>query len=371
MNKVILGLLTLALFQASAFAKVTVKAVDFKKSAHRGHITISYDGVLRGEPELLITGKSIQVVIPNSKVKRAIEKSVSFSSKLKDTNLKAYQTTKNSSKVKASFAFNMQKKKDLVNLTFRDNKLVLSFPRKAVALKKTPKYSSIVKKKKKVKKEFLNEDYLNKLLTVKKPTKAEKAKTKKDLDQKATDIVNMAQAASTKTAPNNSKPSINMVEYAGKFVAFLGVVLLLFYGVITLMKKGFIKKGKLGFLNNTDQVSVISTTHIAPKKSLMLIKAHNQVFLVSNTDAGIHPISEIKDPAGLFKEGEKTISGTNFDTRLSLADADGDIESKIKIKEDIMLSNQNSSKSSYGAVKDKVKFSDQLKKKVKDLKPLQ
>ena len=103
----------------------------------------------------------------------------------------------------------------------------------------------------------------------------------------------------------------------------------------------------------------------------MLIKAHNQVFLVSNTEQGIHPISEIKDAAGLFKEGEKAISGHNFDTNLTEANLDELNEKKVKIKEDITKSNQQSSLSNYVDVKDKVRFSDQIKNKVKNLKPLQ
>ena len=101
-----------------------------------------------------------------------------------------------------------------------------------------------------------------------------------------------------------------------------------------------------------------------------MIKAHNQVFLVSNTDAGIHPISEINDVAGLLKDGERKIAGTNFDDNLGQADQVESIESKIKLKEDITKSNKQSSLSDYIDVKDKVKFSDQIKKKVKNLKPL-
>src|SRR5690606_25564288 len=99
--------------------------------------------------------------------------------------------------------------------------------------------------------------------------------------------------------------------------------------------------------------------------------AHNQVFLVSNTDSGIHPISEINDVAGLFKEGEKKIAGNNFDDSLGLANDNTASESKIKLKENIMESNRQSSLTDYLEVKDKVKFSDQIKKKVKNLKPLQ
>ncbi|MBD66163.1 MAG: hypothetical protein CME62_13205 [Halobacteriovoraceae bacterium] len=366
-NLVLLTTLTL-LMSFSSQAKVTIKGLDFKKTAHRGTVSIQYDGQMRSQPEMSVVGKTIQVIIPNSEVSNTIERSVSFSSKLRDTSLKAYQTTKSDSKIKITLPFNAQAKKDYVNLTFRDNKIDLSFPRVAVKMAKAPKYRKITQPKKEtVKKENLDENYLNQLLKVEKPAeKAVDAKT-------AQDKVNTKLAATNgpRLLGQSKKGDFSLIEYGGKFVAFLGVVLLLFYGVITLMKKGVIKKGKLGFLNNTDQITVVSQTYIAPKKSLMLIKAHNQVFLVSNTDQGIHPISEIKDAAGLFKAGEKALSGHNFDSKLTLADEDETIDSKIKLKEDITQSNAKAALSSYEPIKDKVKFSDQIKKKVKDLKPLQ
>jgi flagellar biogenesis protein FliO len=372
-------LLILTILSTSAMARVEIKGLDFKKNSNRGTIVIHYSGELNNSfPELEIIGKVIQVSLPGAKVKSTIEKSVSFSSKIKDTMLRAYQTNKTSSKVKAMFPFNMEKRKSQVNLSLKDNKIILDFPRVAVKLQKAPKYGSILKvnKAKKIKKDFLNEDYLNKLLTInsKKPVKKKKlADAKKvfnKLAKKNQDSVNTTLASPVREPEKSGKQAFSLLEYGGKFVAFLGVVLLLFYGVMTLLKKGFLKKGKLGFLNNADQVSVLSQTYIAPKKSLMLIKAHNQVFLVSNTDAGIHPISEIADAAGLIKGGEKSISGHNFDTKLTLASDDETNDDKIKIKEDISLSNQKSSISSYEEVKEKVSFSDQLKKKVKGLKPL-
>lgn len=371
----------LSLLSSQAFSKVEIKGLDFKSFKSKGTLVIDYKGVLRGDPELKVSGKSIQVHIPNSKVSKTIQKKVSFSSNHKDTLLKAYQSTKTKSKIKADFAFDMGKKSDLVSLTIRDNRIELSFPRVAVALKAAPKHTEIVKtkaKKQPIKKEFLNEAYLNNLLkiekkpAVKKDVLAAKAAPNKEIEKKGDSIKTALAAPTTANSLQGSKKSnFNLIEYVGKFVAFLGVILLLFYGVVTMMKKGFIKKGKLGFLNNTDQVSVISTTYIAPKKSLLLVKAHNQVFLVSNTDSGIHPISEIRDAAGLFKDGEKTISGQNFDSNYIEAEADKLIEQRVKLKEDIAVSNQESSKTSYTEVKEKVKFSDQLKKKVQNLKPLQ
>ncbi len=360
-------------FSLAAQGSVTIEKLNFKKGSKTGMLSVEFKGNLKDYPELSINGKSIQVLIPNAKVSKPIEKSISFSSTLKDTQLRAYQSTKSSSKIKVLLPFNIEKMKDKVSLTIRDNRIELTFPRKVMPLKVAPKFGSILKKtkKKSVKKDFLDEAYLNSLLkidkkkTVKKEASVAVKKKSKDIMK---DKVSMSMAAA-KTP--SKKDNFSLMEYGGKFVAFLGLVLLLFYGLVTLMKKGFIKKGKLGFLNNAEQVSVLNQTFIGPKKSLMLVKAHNQVFLVSNTEAGIHAISEIKDVAGLLKGEEKSLTGHNFDTNLGTADSDTLLESRIKVKDDISLSNQASSLSDYGNVKEKVKFSDQLKKKVKGLKPLQ
>ncbi|MBT4790527.1 MAG: FliO/MopB family protein [Halobacteriovoraceae bacterium] len=359
-------LLIISIFLSSAMASVEIKKVDFKTLSKTGIVSIHYTGKLKNYPELKIVGKTIQVNFPDSKIKKSIEKSVSFSSKLIDTKIRAYQTSKNVAKIKALLPFLIEKKKDQVTLSIKDNKVELTFPRIKVNLKKAPKYGTILKQKK-VKKEFLDEAYLNSLLKIK-----DKKTTTKKKPTNLTAKVDSVKNSQSSVFKNNKGAgnSFSVLEYGGKFVAFLGFVLLLFYGVVTLMKKGFIKKGKLGFLNNADQISIINQTYIAPKKSLMLIKAHNQVFLVSNTDQGIHPISEIKDAAGLLKDGEKSINGHNFDSNLTEAVVDKTNDQKIQIKEDITKSNQQSSLSSYLNVKDKVKFSDQIKKKVKNLKPL-
>lgn len=369
-------LILLITMAGNSFAKVQLTKIDFSKGKDTGKIIVHYQGTLKDYPEMEIVGKAINVLIPNADVKKNLEKSVSFSSNLLDTQIRTYQSTKKVSKIKALLPFNIQSLKDKVSLTIKESTIELVIPRKMVKMANKPKLKTILPKKvskKPVKKEFLNEDYLNKLLDVKKPKKEIVVTPKKVKESKreTRDSVSLNQAAPFTSKRKTSGSQFSLVEYGGKFVAFLGFVLLLFYGLINLMKKGFIKKGKLGFLNNADQISVVSQTYIGPKKSLMLIRAHNQVFLVSNTDNGIHPISEIKDAAGLFKEGERALSGQNFDTNLDLANIDEKNDEKIVLKKDIMKSNQQSSLSSYMNVKEKVSFSDQLKKKVKNLKPLQ
>lgn len=374
--KVFQTVLFAALFSLGAHATVNVKSLDFSSDKEQGRLVIKFDGSLKEYPELKVTNSVIQVLIPDSKIDKEINKKVSFSTKGKDTELSVSRFSGDSSRLRAVFPFEMNQYKDKVSLMIKDNKIELNFPRievkgKVVAAKSAPAKTTApapAKKAVPAKKEYLNEDYLNSLIKIEnKKEKALEAKVirpKMDIDE-----VKTTQAATAKAPVTNGKSSFSLLEYGGKFVAFLAVTLLMFYGIITLMKKGFIKKGKLGFLNKTEQIQVLSQTYIAPKKSLMMVRAHNQVFLVSNTDAGIHPISEIRDVAGFLKDGERKIAGDNFDDNLVSAQATT-VEEKVKLKEDITQSNKQSSLSDYMGVKDKVKFSDQIKKKVKNLKPL-
>jgi flagellar biogenesis protein FliO len=382
MHKIVLVFLSLALYSANVLAAITVKGLDFTAKDNQGTVTINFQGHLSDYPDFKIHDNSIHVIIPDAAIGQVINKDVNFSTNSKDTNLNAAKFTNNSVRVKVNLPFNAKDLKEKVALTLRDNKIDLSFPKlqaqaaffsevKAAPTDKTKLVKpSSERPTGQIAKDVLNEEYLNNLIAAEKNKKTKVLEPQKVLENQK-DEVKTTQASGAKPFMTPAKSSFSLVEYGGKFVAFLGVVLLLFYGVIAMMKKGFIKKGRLGFLNKTEQVTVLSQTYIAPKKSLMLIRAHNQVFLVSNTDAGIHPISEIKDVAGLLKEGEKIIAGSNFDDSLGTASDDNNNDFKIKLKEDISESNKQSSLSDFIGVKDRVKFSDQIKNKVKNLKPLQ
>ncbi|RPJ69595.1 MAG: hypothetical protein EHM20_16265, partial [Alphaproteobacteria bacterium] len=254
--------------------------------------------------------------------------------------------------------------------------------------------------------EKLDENYLSnlvkeseKLAAAQHPEVAENRNVKKD-DQADTaqvgDRVNLTQSAVQKDAANPSfnkesspKSNFSLTSYIGKFVAFLSLMVLGFYGVLTLFKKGIIKKGKLGFLHSTKLVEVLSTTHVAPKRTLMMVKAHKQVFLISSFEGGMQLISEINDVAGLIKTGEEEVTGSNFDTNLYSA---AKKEKEFKLKEvnisenyslDDMLNDNNEGvgvdktethalKSIEKApVKDQVRFSDQIKTKLKHMKQIQ
>jgi flagellar biogenesis protein FliO len=229
----------------------------------------------------------------------------------------------------------------------------------------------------------IDETYLSKLEQEQAKVVAKIPELKKS-NQIDTDRVTVAQAGVAKT-PNsqtNSSPksSFSIAGYIGKFVAFLSLMILGFYGVLTLFKKGVIKKGRLGFLHTTKLVEVLSTTHVAPKRTLMMIKAHKQVFLIANSETGMQLISEIQDVTGLITTGELEITGSNFQTNLRDADK---TEKEFKLKEmskednefslDELLNETPAAAQSIAKapVKDEVRLSDQIKSKLKNLKQLQ
>jgi flagellar biogenesis protein FliO len=379
MKKLVLLISFTLLTATNAFAKSKVKGIEYKEDLHQqGRLVIDLKGPLSATPELLVKDNMIQISVPDSFVWPKIEKKISVKKDF-DATVLAYQFNKETVRVRTMLPFSLKGKEAGVNVTLKDRQIIIGFP-KGKTLRKVAK----TKSSKSVM--AYDESYLEELLKNKKTMQKEygselapagsaanKAKAAVKEDQ-----VNMALSAQDKKAEALAKPSFSVMSYVGKFVAFLGVVLLLFYGVVALMRKGVMKKGKLGFLNNQKMVEVLSTTYIAPKRSVMMVRAHNQVFLVGSSDAGLQPLGEINDVNGLLKEGEIKVAGNNFDSNLFDA---GNENKEFKLKEMTTTSSTNDEKESQevglaallaeNKVVEKVKFSDQIKSKVKNLKSFQ
>lgn len=377
MKKLVLLISFTLLAATNAFAKSKVRAIEYKNAhGEQGKIVIDLKGPLSETPELLVKDNMIQVSVPDSFVWPKIEKKISVKKDF-DATVLAYQFNKEVVRVRTMLPFSLRGKEAGVNVTLKDRQIVVNFPRG-----KTIKRAAKTKSSKSV--TAYDESYLEELLKSKKTMEKEygselapagntankAAKTVKE------DQVKMALSAQDKKAETASKSSFSVMSYIGKFVAFLGVVLLLFYGVVALMRKGVMKKGKLGFLNNEKMVEVLSTTYVAPKKTVMMVRAHNQVFLVGSSDAGLQPLGEISDVNGLLKDGEKKVAGNNFDTSLFDADS-GNKEFKLKDMNEAKPEETTDGNPSLAALlaenteEEKVKFSDQIKNKVKNLKSFQ
>lgn len=360
MNRKFIVFLFTLLVVTGANAGVKVTSLDLRTSATNGHISISTEGRSRELPDMVVNGKTIEITLTDADAFNDIIKNI------RGTELSA-KNLNGKAVVKINLPYSVNP--ETVNLGWKNKNIEVVFPRVKTAVKALPVVQA--KAENQVAKEALNEDYLNSLMTNDKvvrrdsdapaPTKPEGKKIEK---------VNQAVSVKAAALSRDKKESFSFAGYAAKFTVFLALVLGLFYGVVQLLKKGVFRRGKLGFLNNSKMIEVLSTTYVSPKRSLMIVKAHKQIFLVANSENGLEFLSEMKDTAGLIKEGEKFITGSNFDTNLGVAE-DVQDNSEIKLKEDITTSTPVGEKSLSKATKDIVKFSDELKKKAKKLKPIE
>lgn len=387
-------IVTLALMSLVANAGVKVNSLELKSTGANGSVVIGLAGHSSKQPDLKINGNTIELSIPDADQFTAHNKKRTLNTKL-DTSLTA-ENKNGEAIIKVQLPFSLAGKNDSVALTWKNNNIEVVFPVQKTAAKPATATTATANENKadavavstKITKDVLDEEYLNNLVKeqngikaqaekaeAKNPSAAPAPVTQDKVEAKQASVYRETHVRQPNAAMGNGN-EYSFVGYAVKFTVFLALVLGLFYGVVQLMKRGVFKRGKLGFLNNSQMIEVLSTTYIAPKRSLMVVKAHKQVFLVSSSESGLQFLSEITDTSGIIKETEKFITGNNFDTKFDESAADDYIDAKIKLKENIMEStpikeNTNALSKVSEATKDIVKFSDELKKKARKLKPLE
>ncbi len=349
----ILSTLALLVISSMAFGATTVKSLDYlSNSASEGRLVIKIEGNLKDNPTIAVKDRAVYLNIPNAQVHPKINRKVTINDQF-DTQMTASQGADAVVNFRANLPFSLKGKESQVNIMLKDNSIEILFPKSAkiIGQSKALTKSSENQASAEVQAvaEHLDENYLAKI-------EAENKASEIPVKNEKSDGVSLAQSATEKNAinapvngsssandgdksekgfnseANEPKSQFSVMGYVGKFVAFLSLLLLVFYGVLQLFKKGIIKKSNLGFLNSTKLVEVLSTTHVAPKRSLMMVRAHKQVFLVASSESGIQYLSEIRDVTGLFKEGEKALAGSNFDSEFSTASI---VEKEFKMKEEV------------------------------------
>jgi len=384
-------LLITSLISFSAFAKVNITKLSYKDDNNFGVVTINLKGALKDTPELQIKGNIVQVAIPNSVVWPKIEKQVSVNKSF-DTTLMAYQYNKSLSRVRANLPYKLDGKESKVSVVLNDNNIQLFFPKQksltkkiVTSVNKKTAESNKPKRVVKAKASSYDESYLEKLLKDKEQTKNQPvkkiAKTETSLfEEMNTKKEVVSDAVGTKMS-SFKKSEFNFTSYIFKFVGFFALLVAGIYFVMNFFRKGMLKKGGLGFLSGTKMVEVLSTTYIGPKRSILVLRVHKQVFLVAQSEKGMDFLTEIKDTAGFMKEGERKVVGDNFDTNLDSAEEKG---REFKLKEVVsQLDNESDSHDDVDPVLaalagqtesqelNKVSLSKQIKNKIKELKPLQ
>jgi len=109
-------------------------------------------------------------------------------------------------------------------------------------------------------------------------------------------------------------------------------------------------------------VEVLSTTYVGPKKNLVMVKVYKQILLLGVSENGVNFLTEIDKPIELLKGGEEHLTGNNFDKNLNKAGSQNMDFALKKDDEDIMERSFEEKK--------KEKVTDQIKKKIQQLKPL-
>lgn len=320
----------------------TVKITDLglkKIDNQSAIIELNFDKELTSNPEILIKDNMVQITLSDTIVWPKIEKQINlFASNRSDTTITAYQFDRNVVRARAILPFSLAGKETQGQMRKKNKGLEVIFPLQ----EKTTTMGNLTK---------YDEAYLDQLI-----------KGKSESVQQISDQVKNTNSSIEKSGDLDAQGGSG-ISYAGyflKFITFLLMVLGIFYGIVWSFKKGVLKKGKFALLNSTNIVTVLSTSYLAPKQSLILVKVYEQVFLLGSTDKGLAFLSEIKDVPGLLKSGEKQLTGNNFDSDLLENEK---AEKVFSLKDDI-----NQSQEEMGA---KVKFSEQIKKKMKKLRPLQ
>lgn len=350
----ILILFLATLIKAHASVKIEdVSVLDQGKNSGI-KIGIKLSDALNSTPRLLVRDNIVQIELDQTDVWPKIEKKVTVEKSF-DTTLMAYQFDRGTSRIRTILPYNAENLLKDIKFTLSKNEVFLNIPSRSTAkVVETPAFHPS------------NNNYDEKLLDNLLKDKLVDAKDDSKNSEKTEDEVKtFLSSVKDKPKMGGNNGVLQMGSYVGKFMIFLVVVLGLFYFMAIIFKKGMIKKGKLGFLSKTTAVEVLSTTYIGPKRSVLMIRAHDQLFLIGNSEKGIDFLSEVKDMNGVFKKSEKEISGFNFDGTLQNSVSEN---KEFKLKENIQLSDNYA----LNALdkQESNKFSNHIKDKLKKLKPL-
>lgn len=347
-----------------AFTKLNITDITFKQNLNKGELEVQFKGAIKDKPNILLKKNILQLTFPSSIVWPKIEKKATLGSEKFNTTLLAYQYNKDDVRVRMLFRKNHNLVNNDIEIKVIKNRVLASFPLdRYFKFKKGKSYSS--KKVNKAKKSTVrnnalkyDESYLDKLLK-------DKVDVKEEINEKNNQVSeDEIKLALSSTLKRKEKNGIN--DYLIKFIVFVFLMIGFLYAVFFLFKKGFFKKGKVGFLKNNEGVSILSSTYLGPKKNLLVVKVYDQVLLLGSSEQGVNLITELKDTNAVIKSGEVSLSGSNFDMNLEKANKSN---KDFKLKEDNLNNLEN--KKIRSEKNKKERFSDQIKTKLRDLKPLQ
>ena len=339
------AMLALSLAAARAPAASRVSSVSLGEEGGAATMTVRFKGGLAGPPEAaVVRGRIVQVSLPGAVVWPRIERAVPVGGG--EARVMAYQYTRDVVRARAVLPYDVGAGAPAVSE--RPGAVELSFAAAPAGASAAAPGA-----------DAYDESYLEGLLSdreIEGMASAADAADAADAAAGASPPAPAGDLVGVRMSGRDRGALASLLPYLGRFGALLGAALLAFLLLAWGLKRTVFSRGRLGFLSGTRVVQVLDRTAIAPRRTIVTVRAHGQVLLVGVDDKGMHFLAEVRDPAGLVKEGERRIAGDNFDTRVEDASAAG---------RDFPL------KGALDGPAPKERIADRIRKKVKDLKSLQ
>ncbi|MAW07296.1 MAG: flagellar biosynthetic protein FliO [Halobacteriovoraceae bacterium] len=336
-------------FSISAAPKYEVKDIDVVRERNNLNVNVSLSANTKIQFEGEKRDNIVQVELKNTFVWPKIEKKKVVEG-FGTVTILAYQFDKNTVRVRAILENEKIISKGLPQFQKTKSGISAKWTLDSVVNENVTKF---------------NEGYLDKLLKDQEERNRKIAKNNQVQDSISfINSANKKQPVIDPLATNQKEnKSSSLSGYVIKFFSFLILILGVIYGAVFFLKKGYVAKNKLGFLNNSELIKVLANHHLGPKKSLMVVSAGKQVFLLSSTDQSISMISELNNSTGVFKTGEEILFGNNFDGQMGSTD---EKKQEFTIKEDIEKSTPVSLNDSSV-----ITITEKIKNKVKGMKDVQ
>ncbi|MFC1732801.1 flagellar biosynthetic protein FliO [candidate division KSB1 bacterium] len=124
-----------------------------------------------------------------------------------------------------------------------------------------------------------------------------------DTTEAVTDSAAVAGSRDVEIMKFGQEGAINMMEIVGKMVGYFLLIVLLIFGLVYFLKRFVYNRKEL--LGKNSAIRVITSSYVAPKKSLMLVEVLDRLLVLSVTDNNMSLISELsKEEYNVFKKGD-------------------------------------------------------------------
>jgi len=106
------------------------------------------------------------------------------------------------------------------------------------------------------------------------------------------DTAAVSESGATPLPLYNNRNNVDVVKLVGKMIGYFILIVVMIIGLVYILKRFVYTRKEL--LGKNRAIQILSSTYIAPKKSLMLVEALDRLLILGVTDSQMHLITELK-----------------------------------------------------------------------------